>query len=74
MKLPHEHEMALKVLIISSLLYLVGCQHLKKDYTIDARSAFDQDLYESVLDAEECQRQLRFLNNNSLSLQCKLYI
>lgn len=34
-------------------------------------NVFDQELYESVLDEEQCERQLMFLLNNSLGLQCK---
>nr|XP_049694112.1 O-acyltransferase like protein [Helicoverpa armigera] len=36
---------------------------------VDLRSAFDQDLYENVLDSEKCIRQLTILANNSLANQ-----
>lgn len=37
-----------------------------------ADTAFDQQLYEDVLDAEECDRQVRFIRRNPLlALQCK---
>lgn len=35
-------------------------------------SALDQDLYESVLDAEQCHEQVRYVRSNLLlSMRCK---
>ncbi|XP_075978328.1 O-acyltransferase like protein-like [Anticarsia gemmatalis] len=35
---------------------------------VDCRSAFDRELYENVLDSEECSKQLNFLSSDRLGL------
>lgn len=47
-----------------------GHGRLKKSQAA-LRSAFDQDLYENVLDSEQCEAQLTFLANNNLRNQCE---
>ncbi|XP_072948844.1 nose resistant to fluoxetine protein 6-like [Epargyreus clarus] len=39
------------------------------NFVVDNRRAFDQELYESVLDEAQCDQQMRFLWNNSLGLE-----
>ncbi|KAJ0176877.1 hypothetical protein K1T71_008056 [Dendrolimus kikuchii] len=58
-----------KILLVAFLSIFggVSCK-LKDGYTVDFRSAFDQDLYEAV-DAALCREQLAFLANHSLALQ-----
>lgn len=54
------------------LNYVVTIQsELSEHYLVDFRSAYDQDLYESVLNSTLCEQQLIFLVNNTLGLQCK---
>lgn len=44
---------------------------LREQYLSDFRSVYDQNLYESVLDATLCDEQMNFLVNDSIGLQCE---
>ncbi|KAJ8721773.1 hypothetical protein PYW08_004175 [Mythimna loreyi] len=55
------------IFLISIVLNGVyGHGRLKDGRAADVRSGFDQDLYESVLDPEQCQAQLSYLANSNL--------
>lgn len=52
-------------------LYLVSIVHSSNG--VERRiGALDNQLYEDVLDAEQCDRQIQYIKNNTLLLlQCK---
>ncbi|KAJ8731684.1 hypothetical protein PYW07_004848 [Mythimna separata] len=62
---------ALKYIFLISIVLngVYGHGRLKQGRTVDLRSGFDQDLYESVLDPVQCQAQLQFLVNSDLKYQ-----
>lgn len=66
--------MAFKIILASLLALIARGQSLERDYTIDARNAFDSSLYDSVLDPVQCELQLNYLTNSSLAYRCKFLI
>lgn len=64
--------------IIICLLVLVKVGEVRaqgggmKGMDVDYASAFDQDLYKRVIDAEKCEKQLEYLTNSSdVAMLCK---